>query len=151
MILNRTQKLAIAKRVEHHFDAAESWFQNGWGRKFNGMSVILANDKALIPKMKNCKCLCLTGAVHIAGAELLGCRPADFRGETSESILRHYVIAGNMVDDTTESDEPYHNAVMRWNDAPDRSFGEVQDIAKHVVKALEAQAPTQRTSTANGE
>lgn len=141
MSLNRTQKLMIAKRVEQHFDTPESWFQGGWGRKFDGLSVRLNDDHGCTtPKLKHCKCLCLSGAVRIAGAELLECRPAHFRGEVSESILRHYVVEGHMDHDADNPDEPYRDAVVRWNDADDRALGEVQDLVRRVVEALEGRS-----------
>ena len=138
MTLNQEQMLTIAQRVEHHLANPNHWCQSEWGLKRNGMKVLFEHENAQPLKLKDCRCLCLTGTVRIAGTELLKCTPAEFWGETSERILRHYVIAGNidMDHDPTDLSMAYHIALVRWNDLEHRTFDEVQNVAKRTAEAL---------------
>ena len=150
--LSPEQTLEIARRVDETFDTAERWHRGSWGRDDDGYPLSFdggfhvkdqngnRHTPALRMRLPDAqRCFCLAAAIRIHTAAVAGCDPASPGGHL-ERICQIYISVGRLHDYRRRRNaiEPYLDALIEWNDRPDRTFREIRALARAVVERLDS-------------
>ena len=150
--LTPEQLLEIARRVSDTFDDPRRWHQGSWGRDDDGYPLSFdghfhvedehgnRHKPALAMRPPDApRCFCLGAAIRIHTGNVSGLDPSSI-GDLVEQICLVYVDVGKLHRHLRfeNSFEPYLEAVIAWNDRAERTFPEIQALARAVVEHLDA-------------
>ena len=136
----------IAAMTEQLLALPERWHQDSWGVDDEGDEILFDHNGQLSAHLAETprpqRGLCLASAIRLASAAVLGCDAGDIIGAEGEPIFRRYVEAANAaMQPQIHSVTPYLDAVVTWNDDPQRTHGDIRALTRKVTQ----QAHTENT------
>ena len=150
--LTPEQLLEIARRVADTFNEPKRWHRGSWGRDDDGYRLSFdghfhvedehgnRHKPALAMRPPDApRCFCLGAAIRIHTGDISGLDPASL-GDLVEQICLVYVNVGKLHRHLHFHNTlgPFLEAVIEWNDQPERTFPEIRTLAQAVVEHLDA-------------